>query len=60
VLDPFGGVGTTALVAARLQRDAILVELNPAHAETARARVSADQPMFTTVDMVGALFSEGA
>jgi hypothetical protein len=30
VLDPFGGAGTTGLVADRLQRNAILIELNPA------------------------------
>ena len=29
VLDPFGGAGTTGLVADRLGRDAILIELNP-------------------------------
>jgi DNA modification methylase len=31
VLDPFGGAGTTALVAARLGRNAILIEANPAY-----------------------------
>jgi DNA modification methylase len=35
VLDPFGGAGTTGLVADRLQRDAILIELNPEYAEIA-------------------------
>jgi DNA modification methylase len=40
VLDPFGGAGTTGLVADRLQRDAILIELNPDYAEIANARVS--------------------
>lgn len=39
VLDPFGGVGTTGLVADRLRRHAILVELNPAYAEMARQRM---------------------
>ena len=42
VLDPFGGAGTTGLVADRLQRDAILIELNPAYAEIARKRVDKD------------------
>lgn len=51
VLDPFGGAGTTALVAARLQRDAILIELNPAYAELARARVAEDLPLLTTVSV---------
>lgn len=51
VLDPFGGAGTTALVAARLQRNAILIELNPAFAELARARVAEDLPLLTTVEV---------
>lgn len=47
VLDPFGGAGTTGLVADRLGRDAILIELNPAYADMARKRISGDCPMFT-------------
>lgn len=39
VLDPFGGAGTTGLVAQALGRDAILCELNPVYAEMARARI---------------------
>ena len=39
VLDPFGGSGTTALVAQQLGRDTILIELNPEYAEAARARL---------------------
>src|SRR5678816_2595447 len=39
VLDPFGGAGTTGLVADRLQRDAILIELNPEYAALAEARI---------------------
>lgn len=42
VLDPFGGSGTTGLVAKRLQRQADLIELNPEYAELARARIAAD------------------
>ena len=38
VLDPFGGAGTTGLVADRLQRSAILIELNPAYLELAADR----------------------
>lgn len=41
VLDPFGGAGTTALVAGQLGRNAILIEVNPAYAEIARARLRA-------------------
>lgn len=40
VLDPFGGAGTTGLVAGRLGRNAVLVELNPAYAEIAKARLT--------------------
>lgn len=49
VLDPFGGAGTTGLVADRLGRDATLIELNPAYAEMARARIVDDAPLFADV-----------
>jgi DNA modification methylase len=48
ILDPFGGAGTTGLVATGHGRNAILVELNPAYAELARKRIgmfaSLEQP----------------
>ena len=46
VLDPFGGAGTTGLVADRLQRNAILLELNPTYATMARQRIDGDAPLF--------------
>lgn len=46
VLDPFGGAGTTGLVADRLNRAAILCELNPEYARLARERIDADAPLF--------------
>ena len=49
VLDPFGGAGTTGLVADRLGRDAILCELNPQYAELARRRITDDAPLFGDV-----------
>jgi DNA modification methylase len=49
VLDPFAGSGTTGLVAERLGRDSILIELNPAYAAMSRDRISNDAPLFTTV-----------
>jgi DNA modification methylase len=49
VLDPFGGAGTTGLVADRLKRNAILIELNPAYAEMARNRIREDAGMFGEV-----------
>src|SRR5690606_37293324 len=42
VLDPFGGAGTSGLVADRLGRNAVLVELNPEYAEMARQRIHRD------------------
>jgi DNA modification methylase len=49
VLDPFGGAGTTGLVADRLKRNAILIELNPVYAELARNRIADDAGMFAEV-----------
>jgi DNA modification methylase len=49
VLDPFGGAGTTGLVADRLGRDAILCELNPTYAAMARRRIADDSPLFGDV-----------
>jgi len=45
VLDPFGGAGTTGLVADRLGRGATLIELNPEYARLARERITADAPL---------------
>jgi DNA modification methylase len=42
VLDPFGGAGTTGMVAQRHGRNAILCELNPEYAAMAEARIAAD------------------
>lgn len=49
VLDPFGGAGTTGLVADRLQRDAVLIELNPEYAQMALRRIRADAPLLADV-----------
>ena len=49
VLDPFGGAGTTGLVADRMQRDAILIELNPKYAAMAERRIINDSPLFSAV-----------
>ena len=40
VLDPFGGAGTTGLVADRLGRNAVLIELNPEYASMAESRLA--------------------
>lgn len=49
VLDPFGGAGTTGLVADRLQRNAVLIELNPEYAAIARRRLEGDAGLFAEV-----------
>lgn len=60
VLDPFGGAGTTALVALRHHRRAALIELNPDYAEMARRRIETEWRRVPTtcaaVDL-GPLFS---
>ena len=43
VLDPFGGAGTTGLVANRLGRSAILCELNAEYVAMAAARIQNDE-----------------
>jgi site-specific DNA-methyltransferase (adenine-specific) len=48
VLDPFGGSGTTGLVAQRLGRSAVLIEKDAKYADAARARIAADAPLFNT------------
>jgi DNA modification methylase len=45
VLDPFLGAGTTGLVAARLGRDWVGIELSPAYAEMARRRLGLAPPL---------------
>ena len=49
VLDPFGGAGTTGLVADRLNRNSVLIELNPEYAAMARNRINDDAGMFGAV-----------
>ena len=49
VIDPFGGAGTTGLVADRLGRDAILIELSPEYAEMAERRIHGDAPLLADV-----------
>ena len=46
VLDPFGGAGTTGIVAQSLNRTAILIELNPEYIEIAKKRIDKELGMF--------------
>jgi len=52
VLDPFGGAGTTGLVANWHNRNAILCEINPNYANLARSRIKDDDPMFSDVEII--------
>lgn len=54
VLDPFAGAGTTLLVASRLGRSGIGIELNPDYCEMAKARIEADAPLLTRVEILEA------
>lgn len=49
VLDPFGGAGTTALVADRFGLDCVLIELNPKYAAMAQARLTRDAGLFAEI-----------
>lgn len=49
VLDPFGGAGTTGVMAASAGRQATLIELNPEYIDIARNRIAADAPLFAEV-----------
>lgn len=49
VLDPFGGAGTTGLIADRLGRRATLIELNRDYIGIAKSRIEADSPLFARV-----------
>lgn len=43
VLDPFGGAGTTALVADQMQLDCTIIELNPDYVHIAATRIENDR-----------------
>lgn len=45
VLDPFAGAGTTGMIARRLRRQYIGIELNPEFADMARRRIDSDAPL---------------
>ena len=47
-LDPFAGAGTTLLVADRLQRDGIGIDLNADYVAMAERRIASDAPLFVT------------
>lgn len=49
VLDPFGGAGTTGLVADRMGFDAVLIELNQESIDISKRRLTGDAGMFMTI-----------
>ncbi len=49
ILDPFFGAGTTGLVAGRLGRHCIGIELNPSYVQMGTARLTADAPVFAEI-----------
>lgn len=49
VLDPFGGSGTVGLVADRLQRNAVLIDLNPENVPMAERRIKSDAPLLSAL-----------
>lgn len=49
VIDPFAGSGTVGVVAQRMNRRAILIEVSQKYADMARDRITADLPLFSDV-----------
>lgn len=49
VLDPFGGTGTTSVVAELLQRDSVSIELSGEYLITMQERISRDSGLFADV-----------
>ena len=52
VLDPFGGSGTTGIVANNHNRNAVLIELNAEYIEIARQRIQDQGGLFTDLEIV--------
>jgi 16S rRNA G966 N2-methylase RsmD len=61
VLDPFGGSGTTGMVASRMGRSYVLCELSPKYVEIAKKRIASvsmqkldakpeDAPLFNQIE----------
>jgi DNA modification methylase len=51
VLDPFGGSGTTAQIADRHGRNAIICELKDDYSDQAQRRMMSEAPMFTELEV---------
>lgn len=53
VLDPFAGAGTTGMMATRLGRSSVLIEISPDYADMAAQRLRLDAGLFTRVSVEG-------
>lgn len=53
VLDPFNGAGTTGLVATRLMRNYVGIELNAEYITIAQRRIEQDAPLFNIAEGIG-------
>jgi site-specific DNA-methyltransferase (cytosine-N4-specific) len=53
ILDPFTGAGTVGVVALRLGRSFVGVELSEEYVEMARRRIIGDAPLFNTPELAG-------
>ena len=51
VLDCFAGAGTTGLVANRLNRNSIMIDINKKYIELSKNRIFNDFPLFTEIDV---------
>ena len=49
ILDPFAGAGTIGLASKQLDRDAVLIEIDPAYCEIARKRMAEDAPLLSAL-----------
>lgn len=58
VLDPFGGSGTTGVVAQELKRKAVLIELNPEYARMGKERLTNGKENGFKAADTGVLFEE--
>ena len=52
VLDPFGGSGTTGIVASNHNRKAVLIELNTEYIEIAKQRIQDQGGLFTDLEII--------
>lgn len=58
VLDPFAGTGTVGVVAHRMGRRFVGIEINPETAELARRRITEDSPLFASCEVLTAAAAE--